>query len=274
MLATHKTGEWQTDDAAALVKARGMKHMSRADFARALSISEKQLTQLEEGGSSHFYSERIKYQIGQKILGYFGIFTVHEQKLSHTTEAKALTKLQAEIDNGSTSGFELRNGHVLLTLLVLALTAAAMYLPSSLVNDLLPSLDDTRLSAPTQPIATNTTETIQPEPTVLAEAPPVKKSLECDWNGTPTLFKPVAATRPSDRVHLMATTDVEVCLQDGAGQVQIVKIKALDQQTIQGSGAPWLIYTPQMDYLKVFYQGFLIFIPKEETNFVKLVPRL
>jgi DNA-binding transcriptional regulator YiaG len=62
MTENDKTVWWLPADGAALKQARSSTEMSRLDFARALSISEKQLTELEEGGSSAFYSERIKYQ--------------------------------------------------------------------------------------------------------------------------------------------------------------------------------------------------------------------
>jgi hypothetical protein len=98
--------------------------------------------------------------------------------------------------------------------------------------------------------------------------------LTCNWSGTPMPLTPIAAARPADRVHLVANSDLQLCLKDSAGQERIIKLEAGDRQTFYGSGAPWFIYSPQMVSLKVFYQGYHVFIPKEDTNFVKLEARL
>lgn len=95
MTENDKTVWWQPADGAALKQARSSTEMSRTDFARALSISEKQLTELEEGGSSAFYSERIKYQAGLRILGYFDLLTQKEEELKeNAASAKAMADAQ------------------------------------------------------------------------------------------------------------------------------------------------------------------------------------
>lgn len=95
MTETDKTVWWLPADAEALKQARSSTEMSRKDFARALSISEKQLTELEEGGSTAFYSERIKYQVGLRILGYFEILTQKEEELKeNAASAKAMADAQ------------------------------------------------------------------------------------------------------------------------------------------------------------------------------------
>jgi hypothetical protein len=67
---------------------------------------------------------------------------------------------------------------------------------------------------------------------------------------------------------------MQLCLKDSAGQVQEITLFGGDRKTFYGSGSPWFIYSPQMINLKVFYQGYHVFIPKEDTNFVKLEARL
>jgi hypothetical protein len=272
---------------------------------RALSISEKQLTQLEEGGSSAFYSERIKYQVGSRILGYFELLTTKEEELKeNTASAKAMAETQKKETIAQLDGvietckrdlapethqppkvFQLRNGYVLGAVLVVAITYAVMFIPDLQTKTQANEGKNTAASeaAPSTPL------TQQPASETLAATPPASAEqmaasaikteatsapLICDWSGTPMSLSPVAAARPADRVHLVANSDLQLCLKDSAGKEQVIKLEAGDRQTFYGSGSPWFIYSPQMESLKVFYQGYQVFIPKEDTNFVKLEARL
>ncbi len=320
MTETDKIDWWKAEDAAALKQARTSTDMSLADFARQLCISKKQLIELEEGGSSAFYSEQIKYQTGAKILGYFDMLTAREAEIK---ESAVAAKLMAESQNKQTiaqldsvietnkrdlapethrdkSVFQIRNGYVLGAVLVVAATLAVMYAPESQkggkVSAIAPPTTAFKppleaasepasgpVSEPAaQPVAEPNAEQVKAAATELPPiAPALQKpeqasvaaeqaTLTCNWEGTPMPLKPIAADRPTDRIHLIANADLQLCLKDGAGQVRVIKLQAGDRQTFYGSGAPWLIYSPQMVYLKVFFQGYHVFIPKEDTQFVKI----
>lgn len=294
-----KINWWKAEDAAALKQARSSAEMSREEFARQLCISKKQLTELEEGGSSAFYSEQIKYQTGAKILGYFDILTSREQEIKESSVAvKLMAESQnketiAQLDNvietnkrdlapevhNHTSSFQIRNGYVLGVVLVVAAIVVMIYVPHPTPNK--QALTQQVASAPALPQASREppqkeaeeqkTEELsatqkEQSTTEIAEQP----TITCNWDGTPMSLKPIAADRPADRIHLIANADLQLCLKDGAGQVRIIKLQAGDRQTFYGSGAPWHIYSPQMVYLKVFFQGYHVFIPKEDTQLVKL----
>jgi transcriptional regulator with XRE-family HTH domain len=300
MTETDKIDWWKTEDAAALKQARTSTDMSREDFARQLCISKKQLIELEDGGSSAFYSEQIKYQTGAKILGYFDILTVREEEAK---ESAVAAKLLAESQNKQTiaqldsvietnkrdlapethrekSVFQIRNGYVLGAVLVIAAILGVMYAPemqkgreASAIAASTPAIKPP-LESTSAPVSEATTE-LPPLAPVLqkpeeARVAAEQATLTCNWDGTPMPLKPIAADRPADRIHLIANTDLQLCLKDGAGQVRVIKLQAGDRQTFYGSGAPWYIYSPQMVYLKVFFQGYHVFIPKEDTQFVKV----
>ena len=305
MTEIDKTVWWQPADGAALKQARSSTEMSRTEFARALSISEKQLTQLEEGGSSAFYSERIKYQAGLRILGYFELLTQKEEELKENADsAKTMAEAKkketiAQLDGVIVANkrdlapethqppkvFQVRNGYVLGAVLVVAITYAVMLIPDLQTKT---NANEAKNTAASEPVP-QTPVTQQPAPETLTATPqaseeqmaasPIKTEtvtapLICDWSGTPMSLSPIAAARPADRVHLVANSDLQLCLKDGAGQERVIKLEAGDRQTFYGSGSPWLIYSPQMVSLKVFYQGYHVFIPKEDTHFVKLEARL
>lgn len=305
MTDNDKTALWLPKDGAALKQARGSIEMTRKDFARALSISEKQLTELEEGGSSAFYSERIKYQVGVRILGYFNILTAKEEELKdNSASAKAMAEARrketiAQLDGVIETNkrdlapethqppkvFQIRNGYVLGAVLVVAITYAVLLIPDLQTQTKAnaakyPTTSEPALHPPVtrQP----TSESLAPTlPTtseqvagMLTKTEALFGPLTCDWSGTPMQLTPVGATRPADRVHLVANSDLQLCLKDSSGQERLIKLKAGDRQTFYGSGSPWLIYSPQMVSLKVFYQGYHVFIPKEDTHLVKLEARL
>jgi hypothetical protein len=278
---------WQVDDGRELAKARAGTELTRAIFSRALSISEKQLTQLEEGGSTAFYSERIKYQMGARILGYFDIQTVSQKAMlseepqstvvSEPVKLEVLEQLDSIYETNHKSigtaqtqpqtGFQLRNGYVLGAALVAAAAFGIAYMPDALLKQ--PPNAASRVMPAQQTDLTTMSELFaQAEP-----AEPAKPQLlNCDWSGSPTPLKPISATRPADRVLLVAKSDIELCLKDGIGQEKVIKLQAGDRQTFHGSGNTWHLYTPQMDYLQVFFQGFHVAIPKQTTHFIKLEP--
>lgn len=292
MMEKNSENFWHAEDAAALALARNSTDLSRTDFSRALSISEKQLTQLEEGGSSAFYSERIKYQMGARILGYFDIQTVCQQAsqretspfkvLSEPIKNEAINQLDtiyenkvkhlATADREAHQGFQLRNGYVLGAVIVAAAAfgiakAPEVYFP---FQNQTPSL----AASAKKPVV----PTPLPETQAQAQAPATPTEPEqaapfnCDWSGNPTPLKPVSATRPADRIHLVAITDIDVCLKDGIGQEKIIKLQAGQRETFHGSGTTWQVYSPQMDYMQVFFQGFHVVIPKQTTQLIKLEP--
>lgn len=182
--------------------------------------------------------------------------------------------------------FQVRNGYVLGAVLVVAITYAVMLIPDLQSSTKANEAKETAASAPAVPPsqaaqqpASETSSPALPasvEQMALEQPRPEfnPEPLSCNWTGTPMLLTPVAAARPSNRVHLVANSDLQLCLKDSAGQERVIKLEAGDRQTFYGSGAPWFIYSPQMVSLKVFYQGYHVFIPKEDTHFVKLEARL
>jgi cytoskeleton protein RodZ len=298
---TDPTHLWQPEDGKALAEARASTDLSRAEFARALCLSEKQLIQLEEGGSQSFYSERIKFQMGQRILAQFGLSTVSNKEIPaekniQSTEDDFKTEGVAELDNvieANTKSlndddddqpiFQLRKGYLLAAVIVVLVAIGFM---------LLPSPPSAKSKTPPEPISPKSaiepivasepaasagsgdaTSATQPAPLPAVQLnEQSSQTTICRWDDTPLKLKPIGSSRPPDRVYLVANADLVVCLKDGADQVQEIRLKGGERRLVQGSSAPWLIYSPQMIYLKVFYQGFHVFIPGSNTQFIKLEP--
>ncbi len=84
--------DWQTSDGVTLKSLRQSAGIGLSVLARKASLSVDQLRQLEDGGSSLFYTEAIKLRAGERALSILGFrFTepqvqVHEQALGHPVQ--------------------------------------------------------------------------------------------------------------------------------------------------------------------------------------------
>jgi cytoskeleton protein RodZ len=77
---------WQVEDGRLLKDLRTSAGLDIHEFARAASISVAQLRQLEDGGNELFYSQRIKFQLGRKLLNKLGADVVRadEERVPET----------------------------------------------------------------------------------------------------------------------------------------------------------------------------------------------
>ena len=75
--STSKTQIWSADYARLLVEGRQAAGLEQTTLAMENTLSLKQLQELETGGCSAFYSERIKYTTGVKILSKLGLAFNH-----------------------------------------------------------------------------------------------------------------------------------------------------------------------------------------------------
>jgi len=74
--------DWQTSDGVTLKSLRQSAGIGLSVLAKKASLSVEQLKQLEEGGSSLFYTEAIKLRAGERVLSILGFrFTEPEAKI-------------------------------------------------------------------------------------------------------------------------------------------------------------------------------------------------
>jgi transcriptional regulator with XRE-family HTH domain len=91
MASTSTPQPWTAEHQRLLQQARVDAGVSEATFARDNTITLRQLQQLEQGGSSAFYSESIQYALGVKLLKRLGV------------PASTLATLQPDVQLGITS---------------------------------------------------------------------------------------------------------------------------------------------------------------------------
>jgi transcriptional regulator with XRE-family HTH domain len=125
----------------------------------------------------------------------------------------------------------------------------------------------------TQPL-TPTAPALAPTPVAQAPEPasPVGNSSACQWSEGPgNSFMPRGMEKPSTYVHLVASADANICIQDRNKKVTQVNLKAGEKITVRGS-APWRIQSPHWAEVQVYFQGYRMPVPASAT-LVTLNPR-
>jgi cytoskeletal protein RodZ len=100
-----------------------------------------------------------------------------------------------------------------------------------------------------------------PEPTVLA---PVKEVVsDCkQLKVEPTPVAPVSVNKAGTYVYVLASKDMQVCVDDGKRVHTLVNLQAGQGKSIHGA-SPWVIGAVDMAALQVYFQGAKVLIPKE-----------
>jgi hypothetical protein len=61
-------------------------------------------------------------------------------------------------------------------------------------------------------------------------------------------------------VYLLASKDVQVCVDDGKRVRNVINLKAGEGRTVRGS-SPWVIGAVDMASLQMYFQGAKVFVP-------------
>jgi cytoskeleton protein RodZ len=300
---------WRTEDGQLLKDLRMSAGMGMPEFSRAASISIAQLRQLEEGGNELFYSQTIKFQMGRKLLIKLGadVVRVADQSVAQTS---ALMDPSSEPATSGTQKkshpmgpkpvlpepkMSLHAGHKRWAL---ALSAVAILLVAmvfgpplwSTKNDGQPLTSQATTPEQTQAaLVPATTESLsQPnesaipltpqEPPALTQAtppqdspPPTPVSACSSSQASGKIFVPMGMDKPSNYIHFVANTDVNICVEDGAQKISALSMKAGEKRTVRGR-APWRVQSAHWADISVYFQGYRI--PVSATaDWVVLKPR-
>lgn len=294
---------WLAKDGRLLKDLRTAAGLDIHEFSRAASISAAQLRQLEEGGNELFYSQRIKFQMGRKLLLKLGadVVRVDEEPPAETpslfgfspspTPSPSLEETLSAAPTPLLPTPEVTTpvGHQGWVLVLSGL--GVLLLAGVLGSQLLSKNNEPQrvvASAPAPVVSTPVTasnEAAKPPtptptpaaaPTPMAEVPepaaPADIATACQWSDGPgNSFMPRGMDKPSSYIHFVANADASICIQDRNKKVTQVKLKAGEKITIRGS-APWRIQSPQWSEVSVYFQGFRMPVPASAT-LVTLNPR-
>lgn len=112
-----------------------------------------------------------------------------------------------------------------------------------------------RLPAPDLP-ALALTASIGESPVAAIKVSTPAPASACDWQhrDNSTTHTPSQPLKPGNYVHLEAQADTELCVLDSQNQRTLLKLKAGMAKSVYGS-APFLVHSPDLNSLKLFFQG-------------------
>ena len=289
--------ETQSNDATALKNLREAAGLDVAQLAALANLSLGQVRQLEEGGDSHFYSPQIKSQSMRRVLRLLQNQTSTAEVATQSSPEyvpKSVNVIddiirlsEKNLKNTIDTSLVRRSGNpykALLTvgaglLVVFGLlqwqnnesesqktfsewvepfSAKPVEVSSEAVEKATPVLVQVESPQPSA-VLSPTPVVSQVQPVVVA----VKDKAQSDcklFQDEPTPAAPVSINKAGNYIYVLASKDVQVCVDDGKRVRSMVNLKAGEGRTIHGS-SPWVIGAADLASLQVYFQGAKVFVP-------------
>lgn len=308
--ASHRS-VYDTCDPDYLRRLREASGVEETWLARTACLSLAQVRQLEEGGESLFYSPTIKRQAYKRLLMLLGaeppsvtvdvvaavepsvvhdlneIIAMGEKNLNHRPVADFFQTVRSHVSQHRISAA--------VVLLVGVTAAASLFvmptpgngqrdvaeqrMPAKVQESLtlaaLPGPVTSAVSAPpvVQAPAAIPASAPAPAPVSALASVSTAASASCQYTreALPQI-SPLAATKPSRYVHMVATADVTVCVVDGNQQASLLKLKAGESQSVFGA-APWQVSSAKLGQLQIYFQGWRVALPEGIDQRVALIEK-
>lgn len=306
--ASHRS-VYDTCDPDYLRRLREASGVEETWLARTACLSLAQVRQLEEGGESLFYSPTIKRQAYKRLLMLLGaeppsvtvdvvaavepsvvhdlneIIAMGEKNLNHRPVADFFQTVRSHVSQHRISAA--------VVLLVGVTAAASLFvmptpgngqrdvaeqrMPAKVQESLtlaaLPGPVTSAVSAPPVVQAPAAIPASAPAPVSALASVSTAASASCQYTreALPQI-SPLAATKPSRYVHMVATADVTVCVVDGNQQASLLKLKAGESQSVFGA-APWQVSSAKLGQLQIYFQGWRVALPEGIDQRVALIEK-
>lgn len=278
-------------DGRALQQAREGRGLSTSDMARRLTLSHKQIEQIESGGGSAFYSARHKVLAMRKYAQAVGVTLAFENApddpASVQPPAIAGTLAMARDESGSAaasaaalSGAFTRTampiplplpraaltsfalGMLLLAAVVLAFSSARAWFNRFAVP---PTPSATAAIAPagadSGPHIARTSVSPAQAPATCADGH--AKSPAHQWT-------PAYVRKPGNRLYVGGPPGTEVCVADSAGTVSRLVVTAGPYLSVDGQ-PPYVVSSPALESLQMYLQGMKVRVPPQALA-IRLLP--
>lgn len=265
-------------------------------LARNACLSVGQVRELESGAEAHFfYSDTIKRQAYKRVLMLLGVAPPQERAHKHLTQPPPdldarlvpldtiaamshrpamapsfVTTLQTYVSTTMAHKSTLAR----FVLLVLAVAGVTHYLRLEREAPAQTAL----VATPNALASTAKANTPTPTPVVAASAPTAAVAVatgsaefRCAYNrDTLPQWTPTQARKEARYVYLVSSASVDVCVVDGQQRTTHLQMKAGEGQSVYGS-APWQVSSPNLQKIKVYFQGGLVMLPQASTQALSLV---
>jgi cytoskeleton protein RodZ len=288
----------QIYDATALKSLREAAGLDIAQLASLANLSLGQVRQLEEGGDSNFYSPQIKSQSMRRVLRLLqtqnstedsavqtsleqvpksvnvidDIIRLSEKNLKNTIDTSLVRragnpyKALLTVGAGVVVVFALLDwqsnqieSQKIFAEWVQPFTAQPVEPSSEAVEKATPEVAQVE-SAPPSPVSVPALAVSPVQPVAVAAKDQAPNDCKL-FQEEPTPASPVSINKTGNYVYLLASKDVQVCVDDGKRVRSIVNLKAGEGKTVRGS-APWVIGTGDITSVQVYFQGAKVFVPK------------
>jgi len=284
-------------EATTLKSLREAAGLDIAQLAALANLSLGQVRQLEEGGDSNFYSPQIKSQSMRRVLRLLqnqnntedaaaqatleqvpksvnvidDIIRLSEKNLKNTID----TSLVRRAGNPYKALLTVGAGLVVVFGLlhwqsnqsesqktfaewVEPFTAQPVQPSGEAVEKATPVLAQVE-SAPPSPASVPAPVVSQVQPVAVAAKDQAQNDCKLLQDG-PTPAAPVSINKTGNYVYLLASKDIQVCVDDGKRVRNVINLKAGVGKTVRGS-APWVISAADMASVQVYFQGAKVFVP-------------
>lgn len=283
-----------------LRKLREAQQIDIADLARQVNLSPAQILQLESGDllsgeRSYFYTSSIKDKAAIKVAKALGadpqqlwgdVVPVEPKSSSSGTDRKILNDLaelvqkqaQAQEMGATDRGFSWKWLMVGFTALWLA-GAVGFY--GQQVSEWFQSRQTQSIAVMTSANAQTMQTSLATQPSLIEPTPidpaPSSSSLTeapealCNAQGSQTTLRPVQASKSGNTVHLVANSDVNLCVRDSLGKQTPLTLKAHESRTLLGK-APWSLRVANASpsNFHMYFQGQKLYWPEGEAHGVIL----
>ena len=286
-----------SNDATALKSLREAAGLDIAQLASLANLSPGQVRQLEQGGDSNFYSPQIKSQSMRRVLRLLQNQNRTEEAAAHATLEQVpkpvnviddiIRLSEKNLKNTIDTSLVRRPGNPYKALLTVGSGLVVVFgllhwqsnqsEPQKIFAEWVEpfSAQPAEVSRDTPEKAAPVTAQVEspPVPPALAPAPVVSQAQpvavaskdqaqnDCKlFQDEPTPAAPVSINKTGNYVYLLASKDVQVCVDDGKRVRSVVSLKAGEGKTVRGS-SPWVIGAADIASVQVYFQGAKVFVP-------------
>ena len=293
---------WSSDDGKLLRSLRENANLNYVTLAQMSAISIEQLKQLEEGGSSSFYTEGIKTHMGKKVLKKLGCDVVEpvinnlsplisedivEPKESQENIQEKTIKSKyglypklISIDGVSIKDkIQITKSFIILSVIFILFLIFFIYKPRDLGKS---TRSDNKSEDSIEVVqvlssAAIKTHSSDQKNSISNDKPIEQKTLnasqeikfKCNWSTSSFSISPKNPTKEGKFVFFKATQDVSFCIKDKLGQIHFITLQANQSKLLNGL-APFTIKADDFEKVNIFFQGEMIRPPKDTGNQVTL----
>lgn len=276
---------WTDEHQRQLRQARLGVGVSDVAFARDNAITLRHLQQLESGGSTAFYSDAIKYDMGVKLLRRLGIEPPAVEMAEEAPPTEMAAPMHGAVEPDAPAPADparrvlpgmvdkpIRWPAIVLSLVGVGLIGAGISgIPSIRPPGAAQGVIQAEVPVTDRQAGTSHTDTPTPgaasSPPALAMrvglpgdaasaelAAPATLSASCDQAGAAQTIVPSQPSKSADYVYLTAIRDVSLCVRDATGRITRKSLQAGQSFNIPGR-QPFEVTADQLHQLRVFFQG-------------------